>query len=132
MSPFDFVREIQSGKRNLMADPQSEKEYVPFVVNKALSYDLDCIMAANEMNQRHHLDKSMQYGYLLNTIRARKRPFHKWIKIESSDIIDAIKLFFECSTPKAHEILGILTPDQLAAVKEITQEGGRVTRATKT
>jgi hypothetical protein len=126
MTPFDFVKEIQYGKNDLMGDPQSEKEYVPFVVNKALSYELDCLMAANEMNQRHHLDKKLQFGYLLNIIRARKRPFHKWIKPETSDAIDAIKTFFDCSTRKAQEHLRILSDDQVTEVIQRTQKGGRI------
>jgi len=124
MSPFEFVKEIQSGKRDLMADPQSEKDYVPFVVNKALSYELDCLMEANAMNSRHHLDKKLQFGYLLKIIRARKRPFHKWVKKIENEDLEPIKLLWECSNIKALEILRILTPEQLNEVKRITDKGG--------
>lgn len=124
MSPFDFVREIQVGKHDLMADPQSEKEYVPFVVNRTLSYELDCVMQANEMNRRHHLDKKLQFGYFINTIRARKRPFHKWAKYETSEAIDAIKLFFDFSDRKAHEALRILSTEQVEQIKQKTSKGG--------
>lgn len=124
MSPFDFVKEIQTGKRDLMTDPQSEKDYVPFVVNKALSYELDCIMEANAMNSRHHLDKKLQFGYLRGIVRARKRPFHKWVKKIENEDLEPIKKFWECSNNKALEILRILTPEQLEAVKKITDIGG--------
>lgn len=124
MSPFDFVREIQVGKHDLMADPQSEREYVPFVVNRTLSYELDCVMQANEVNRRHHLDKKLQFGYLINTIRARKRPFHKWAKHETSEAIDAIKLFFDFSDRKAHEALRILSTEQVEQIKQKTDKGG--------
>jgi hypothetical protein len=123
-SPFDFVKEIQAGKRDLMADPQSEKDYVPFVVNKALSYELDCLMEANAMNSRHHLDKKLQFGYLRHIIRARKRPFHKWIKKETNENIACVKLLWECSERKALEILRVLTPEQLLEVKRVTDPGG--------
>src|SRR5574340_1027771 len=126
MNPFDFVREIQSGKKDIMTDDLSEKDYVPFVVNKALSYEMDCVLQANEMNQRHHLDKKLQFAYLLNTVRSRKRPFHKWIKPETSDVIDAIKHVFTCSDRKAYENLRVLTKEQVEHLKLITQKGGRM------
>ena len=124
MNPFDYVKQIQTGKQDLMTDPQSEKEYVPFVVNRALSYEMDCVMQANEMNRRHHTDKKLQYHYLINTIRARKRPFHKWAKHETSEAIDAIKLFFDFSDRKAHEALSILTAEQIEQIKFKTSKGG--------
>jgi hypothetical protein len=124
MSPFDFVKEIQTGKRDLMADPQSEKDYVPFVVNRALSYELDCVMEANAMNSRHHLDKKMQFGYLLRIVRARKRPFHKWAKKDVNESIDAVKKLWEFSDRKALDALRILTPEQIEQVKRITDMGG--------
>lgn len=126
MNPFDFVKQIQSGKQDLMTDSQSEKEYVPFIVNKTLSYELDCIMQANEMNQRHHLSKRIQFHYLLHSIRSRKRPFHKWFKAEKNSDLDSIKTLFECSDRKAQEILAVLTPEQLEHVKFVTDPGGRV------
>jgi hypothetical protein len=124
MSPFDFVKEIQSSKRDLMADPQSEKDYVPFVVNRALSYELDCVMEANAMNSRHHLDKKMQFGYLLKIIRARRRPFHKWAKKVEAEHVECVKKFWDCSERKALEILRILTPEQVEQVIRITDMGG--------
>lgn len=124
MSPFDFVKAVQSTKQNLMADPQSEKDYVPFVVNKALSYELDCLMEANAMNSRHHLDKKLQFSYLFHMIRSRKRPFHKWVKKIDNDDLGCIKQLWECSDRKSLEILRILTPEQLEAVKKITDMGG--------
>ncbi len=126
MTPFDYVKEIQYGKRNLMVDPQSEKEYKPFIINKTLSYEMDCLMEVNAMNSRHHLSKKMQYAYLLNTVRTRKRPYHKWSKVESSDSIDAIKTFFGYSDQKALEALKILTDEQIEQVIQKTEKGGLI------
>ena len=107
MTPFDFVRQINTSKQDLMTDDLTEKEYVPFVVNRTLSYEMDTLMQANEMNTRAHCDKRLQYHYLLSTIRARKRPFHKWSKSVSDDVIDDIKLFYGYSDRKAREALPI-------------------------
>lgn len=124
MNPFDYVKEIQVGKHDLIVDAQSEKDYIPFLVNKALSYELDCIMQANEMNTRHHTDKKLQFHYLINIIRARKRSYHKWVKPETSEAIDSIKLLFDCSDRKAQEALRILTDEQVEQIKQKTDKGG--------
>ena len=54
MSPFDYVKEILQGKKQLITDELTEKEYVPFIVNRSLSYHQDCVFFANEVNRRHH------------------------------------------------------------------------------
>jgi hypothetical protein len=125
MSPFDFVRQIQSGKQDLMTDELAEKEYVPFVVNRTLSYEMDCLMQANEMNMRAHADKLLQYHYLLGTIRSRKRPFHKWYKAVPDDLLDDVKLFFGYSDKRALEAIELLTQEELDIISEKTDPGGR-------
>jgi hypothetical protein len=76
------------------------------------------------MNSRHHLDKKLQFSYLFHTIRSRKRPFHKWVKKVENEDIECVKKLWECSTQKALEALRILTPEQIEAVKKITDMGG--------
>ena len=71
MSPFDYVKEILQGKKQLIVDELTEKEYSPFLTNRSLSYHKDCIMFANEMNRRHHTDKKLQNDFLLNTVRSQ-------------------------------------------------------------
>ena len=53
------------------------KEYVPFVINKALSFHYDCILQANEMNRLPGKDKQMQFDYLYHKVRKYRRPFKK-------------------------------------------------------
>ena len=38
MNPFDFVKEILQGKKQLIVDDLTEKEYNPFIINRSLSY----------------------------------------------------------------------------------------------
>ena len=91
-------------------DPQG-KDYVPFVVNKSLSYFMDTVAYANEMNKHPFLDKRMQYDYLKGSIRKRKR-FSGWVKKDKSDIIDAIIKYYDVSYRKATEYERLLTEDQ--------------------
>lgn len=123
-SPFDYVNQILYGKKNLIVDSITEKDYTPFLVNRALSYHYDCALFANEMNQRPFLDKKCQNDFLINTIRSRKRPFAKWVKPEKSEDLECIKKSFNYSDTKAKETLRLLGDEQIQKLKEQTQTGG--------
>ena len=124
MTPFDFVNQIMQGKKQLIVDELTEKDYIPFIVNKTLSYQKDCIMYANEMNSRHFIDKKLQNDFLLNTIRSKKRPFIKWAKSEKSEDIECIKRIYGFSDKKAYDALRLLNDEQIQKLKEKTDIGG--------
>jgi hypothetical protein len=123
-NPFDYVNAVLQNKKQLIVDDVTEKAYVPFMVNRSLSYHYDCIAYANEMNRRHFLDKKLQNDFLLNTVRSRKRPFAKWVKSEKSEDIECIKLVYGLSDSKAREALRLLSDEQIQQLKEKTETGG--------
>ena len=127
MTPFDYLNAINQTKENLIVDELSEKEYVPFVVNKGLSYFSDTILYANEMNGLHLLDNKAQFLYLLNSIRPRKR-FGKWHKNELTDDLKIISEYFGYSYAKAKQIQNLISSDQLNTMKEKLQKGGMNTK----
>ena len=63
MNPFDYLNSINVSKQNLMRgsndDAVAEKDYVPYMVNRGLSYFQDTVVIANEMNVHHDLDKKL-------------------------------------------------------------------------
>jgi hypothetical protein len=124
MSPFQFVNEITFGKKDVMVDPDMEKKYVPFMVNRSLSYFTDTVHMANEMNRYHHLDKKLQFQFLLNIVRKKKR-FSKWVKPETDSNVDVIKEYYGYSNEKAIQILPLLSADQLNIIKNKVNKGGR-------
>jgi len=124
LSPFDFLNSINSTKKDLMEDPDTEKQYVPFVVNRSLSYFPDTVAIANEMNKYHHLDSKLQYHFLINIVRKRKR-FSKWIKSELENNIDKVKEYYGYSDAKARQILPLLSTDQLNIIINKVDKGGR-------
>lgn len=124
MNPFDYVNAILQSKKQLIVDDVTEKSYVPFMVNRSLSYHKDCIIYANEMNRRHHLGKRLQNDFLLNTVRSQKRPFAKWVKSEKSEDIECVKLVYGLSDTKAREALRLLSDEQIQQLKEKTYTGG--------
>lgn len=123
MSPFDFINSISYTKENLIVDEWSEKQYSPYVVNKGLSFSPDTVIPANEMNSRPHLDKSLQYSFLINIVRPRKR-YIKWLKPDVIESLDIVKEFYGYSTEKARQALTILSGDQINTLKEKLKKGG--------
>ena len=123
-NPFDYVNQILYGKKDLIVDAQTEKDYNSFIVNRSLSYHFDCVLFTNEMNRRHFVDKKLQNSFLINTIRSRKRPFAKWVKSEKSEDLECIKKYFNYSNIRALEVLPLLSEKQIQELKEKTEIGG--------
>ena len=124
MNPFDFVKAINTTKQDLITeDPTLEKQYQPWLINKALSYFPDTIFQANEMNMNSHLDNKMQFDYFLRDIKKRSR-FSKWTKKEKNDNLDVVVEYYGVSHKKAQEIVDLLTTEQLNIVKEKLITGG--------
>jgi trimethylamine:corrinoid methyltransferase-like protein len=98
-------------------NPETEREYVPFIVNRGLSFSSDTILYANEMNLNPNTDKRMQYDYLYNSVRRRKR-YDKWMKQGEQDeeAIEAIMLVYKVSRKRAFEYLNIIPKEKLASI----------------
>jgi alpha-galactosidase/6-phospho-beta-glucosidase family protein len=121
-SPFDFLQTINDTKIDIYEG--NEKSYNSFVINRSLSYFSDTVAIANEMNRYHHLDEKLQYHFLLNIIRKRKR-FSKWVKPEVENDIEAVKEYYGYSNDKARQIISLLTPEQTTIIKNKVNKGGR-------
>ena len=122
MNPFDFVKSITYTKQDIMND-LNESEYESFLVNRALSYHQDCLLYANEMNKRFEISARLQYHYLLNTIRKRKR-FAKWIKPEKIDDLKIVMEYYQVSRAKAEEYLNILSNREIEHIRKKMNIGG--------
>ena len=120
----EIVPSILQTKKSPFKDEYDYKDYVPFVVNRALSYHLDCISYVNQLNLTPGIDKDMQYSYLLNTIRPMKRKFQPWQKTSVEKNIEAVKKYFGYSNEKAKDALRILNDEQIAEIIRKTDKGG--------
>lgn len=108
----------------MMVDPDNEKNYNSFVVNRTLSYFPDTVAIANEMNRYHQIDEKLQYHFLLNIVRKRKR-FSKWVKPEIENDIEMVKEYYGYSNDKARQVLPLLSAEQLKTIKNKVDKGGR-------
>jgi len=120
----EIIPSILQSKKSPFEHDSEYKDYVPFVVNRALSYHRDCLLYVAELNRLTFLDKDMQYRYLLNSIRSMKRPFKKWQKLEIDENLECVKTYFGYSNQKAKEALRILTDEQIDEIKRKTDKGG--------
>jgi hypothetical protein len=122
----DYLKSINETKENLMDgdDPMWEKKYSSFIINKCLAPFNDTIMLVNEINQRHHLDSKLQYDFLLNSIRSRKR-YAPWVKASKLKDLEYIKEYYGYSNEKAKSALSILNDAQIKTIKDSLNKGGK-------
>ena len=124
MNPFSYVSSINDTKKDIMKDDIAEKGYNAFLINNSFSYFYDTVGLANVMNQYHHTDNKLQYHFLINTIRKRKR-FSKWIKPETESDIEVVKAYYNYSNEKAKQVLPLLSPEQITIIRQKVNKGGR-------
>tara|TARA_A100000164_G_C21486547_1_gene575960 strand:- start:187 stop:582 length:396 start_codon:yes stop_codon:yes gene_type:complete len=122
----DYLKAINQSKEKLMDgdDEEWEKKYPPFIVNKCLSPFPDTIQLVNEMNQLPHLDKKLQFDFLINSLRPRKR-YSPWMKAKKLDNLEYVKEYYGYSNEKAKTALEILNDEQISAIKKKLNKGGR-------
>jgi len=122
----DYLNSINTTKENLLDsdDPMWEKKYVPFIINKCMAPFNDTIMLVNELNMRHHLDKKLQYDFLLNSVRSKKR-YAPWVKASKLKDLEYVKEYYGYSNEKAKAALSILNDEQITTIKDSLNKGGR-------
>ena len=124
MSPFTFLNEINFGKKGIIVDDITEKQYNSFMVNRGLSYFKDTAVIANEMNINHHLDNRLQFDFLINMIRKKKR-FSKWNKPQIIDDLDVIKEYYGYSNKQAKAVHNLLSSEQIGELRKKVYKGGK-------
>jgi|TARA_A200000159_G_scaffold55897_1_gene51685 hypothetical protein len=123
----DYLKAINETKEPLLdtTDETWEKKYAPFVINRCMSMFYDTIMHSNEMNGLHFLPKRMQFHYLINSIRIKKRFGGKWLSQTKLKDLELVKEYYGYSNAKAKEALSLLSSDQIDNIKLSLRKGGR-------
>ena len=121
----DYVPAISYTKKRLMdtEDNLWEKNYKPYLVNKQFSNFQDTILYANEMNLYHTADHKMQFDFLINTIRPRKR-FSEWHKKTVHNDFENVKQYYGYNNKKTEQALSILTKEQIENIRSSMNKGG--------
>ena len=105
-------------------DEVREKKYPPFIVNKCVAPFQDTIMLVNEINRLHHVDKKLQFDFLINSLRRMSR-YTPWQRAKKISDIEYVKEYYGYSNEKAKSALTILNNEQIIEIKKILNKGGK-------
>lgn len=109
----EFLKSINFDKNNMAAGDFDLKGYVPFIINRSLSYfpdTLGYVVAVSKYGE--NTPNSIHYLYLLNSIPSRKR-FAAWHKQSpAGEIVEAIQVIQKVNRKRAEEYANILSPEQ--------------------
>ena len=122
----DYLKAINQTKEPLLdtEDEQWEKKYPSFIINKCIAPFPDTVMLVNEINQLHHLDKKLQFDFLINSLRPRKR-YTPWMKANKLENLEYVKEYYGYNNEKARNALNILNDEQISSIKTKLNKGGR-------
>lgn len=137
LSPFDFLNSINDGVKGKdylkdcsadtsggLVPDSADKDYVPFMVNRGLSFYPDTILYANAMNERAGLPAKMQFDFYRFGVRPRKR-FSKWAKkTDDTDDMKLIMVKYGYSADKARDVLKLYTDEALIELRAKAERGG--------
>lgn len=138
LSPFTFINSINEGLKgkHLLEDckadkslessnPDSpDKSYVPFIINRGMSYFKDTVLFANEMNKYSSLPARMQYDFYRSIVLPKKR-FSKWSKkAKDSDDLKLIMEVYSYNHTRAEEALKIMSNDDIKKLRQLMNRGG--------
>jgi len=122
----EYLKAINQSKERLMdtTDEMWEKKYPAFIVNRCVYPFSDTILLVNEMNIYNGLDNKLQFHFLLNSTRARKR-FSPWLKTSKIKNLETIKEYFGYSDQRAKEVLNVLTDEDISYMETKLDKGGK-------
>ena len=123
----EYLKAINESKQDLMntGDEAWAKKYPASIINRCLSMFWDTLPQANEMNGYHFLSNQVQFQFLINSVRKKKRFGGRWLKQSKLKDLEYVKEYFDYSNEKAREALNILTKEQIEVIKETLNKGGR-------
>jgi hypothetical protein len=123
ITPFSFVSALTETKEDFFEG--NEKEYNTFIIDKALSFNLDCLFHVAELNQYQELPKNAHHKYLLYALDKKKR-YGRWAKKASlSSDIDLVKEAYGYNTNQAMIALDLMSDKELIELKNSLSKGGR-------
>lgn len=115
---------INTKDRYLELGVAGDPKYEAFRTNRSLSNHPDTVLQAQDMNMSYHLDDKLQYDYLFNSIRKKRRSFKYRQKKTKDEMFAIVQEFYKYSNKKTHEVLAVLTDEQLTKIIRKMDKGG--------
>jgi len=119
----DILNSINK-KTTFISEEEINLDYTPFIINKGMSYFIDTIMFANEMNLHSETPKYAQYRFYYHALNKKSR-FSKWHKKNELKDIDIIKEYYNYSDTKAEQALALLNDEQIEEIRNRLFKGGK-------
>jgi|TARA_B100000470_G_scaffold215357_1_gene197558 hypothetical protein len=131
----EILPDINYGHTNLVrTGDMDEAEFGrnSFIINRALSMNVDTVLYANEMNIHYQLDPLLQYDYFINSLRKKKR-WSKWAKATGpSANLELIKEYYNYNEQRAREVLDLLSESEIEEIRLRFSKGGTDNATTRT
>jgi len=121
MNPFDVVTDVGYSKKGIISK-DNEKDYAPFLVNRSMSYFIDTLYYAQEMNINPGIDNLLQYDYYFNSVPKKKR-FSKWTKKVVDEDVELVAEYYNYGYKRAEEACKILSKEHIARIKDCLTRG---------
>lgn len=125
-SLFDFLKAIgeKGGDAQMLADPMAAKAYSPFMVTRGLAQNQGTLAVAHELNKHVITDKTLHFAMAFHAVTKSKR-YGGWAKrAPKSEDMETVQNYYNVSEVRAEEMLTLLTPEQLAILKQRMDQGG--------
>ena len=123
----ELLPDINYGHKNLIrTGDMDEAEFGrnSFIINRALSMNVDTILYSNEMNIHYQLAPLLQYDYFINSLRKKKR-WSKWAKATGpSANLELIKEYYNYNEQRAREVLDLLSESEIQKLRLKLSKGG--------
>lgn len=123
-NPLGTILKSINMKGELLEREFVEAEYKPFVVNRSLSYFMDCVLFVNELNALPKMPVYDQYLFYYYSIPKSNR-FAPWHKPSKDKYLQAVMEFYNYSAKKAETALKILSEAQCEAIAKRVSKGGK-------
>lgn len=119
---FDILKNVSCNK-DASALNEPYEEYSPFIFNRYLAAEKDCLFAVSMMNERRNIPQNVQNLFYFHALTKRNR-FFKFEKKEKKNDLDIIMKYYKCSYSVAKEYMKILTKEQIEIITQRMDIGG--------
>lgn len=101
-----------------------DKDYKPYVVNRMVSGYRDLVMFADEMNVRPNIAKEDQL-VIYNQLITKKKRRALWSSAKVNEDLKTVMDYYNITQEKADPYMKILTREQIQALRERLNKGGK-------
>lgn len=125
---FDYVKDLTHNKKMIKtSDPNFEKSYNPFMIGRALSFNVSDVMWANILNMYHDsMTKTMHHDFLFHGLNASSRR-GRWIKDSPKDVdVQLVSEYYHISLRESESMIDLISSDELEKIR--VAKGGKMKR----